>query len=344
MEFGRGANADCWFDFGLDFTGWRTCWVRLGYDTEGTPHTAMNRVRFIAPQRTGELFIDQVILNTPMRPDHPTPDDQVPNVQPEIADADNYHWLALREFRANLESHPLEPAPASDDLAVVRERLTAALAGRPKVTADALATLTDSVEALGVPARDGAGAPKEPGSFINGYQSAIWPAELRADISTFASLVQLRAFTDTMFTVAQAARAARDQGAGTAGDLSELYVRMLVHLEDQGFAAGSSQGTIHHIGYQYRGFANSLLLVQPILEEKGLWSGLERTGMVLWPRPSRAGLRGCRSLRRTGRRAQHAPAGNRNRGTHGSDGRRASDGARWPHPVARSRPHLLTRA
>ena len=48
VEFGRGATTDTAFEFGLDFTGWRTCWVRLGYDTDGTAHHAMNRVRFIA--------------------------------------------------------------------------------------------------------------------------------------------------------------------------------------------------------------------------------------------------------------------------------------------------------
>ncbi|WP_167133344.1 chondroitinase family polysaccharide lyase [Paramicrobacterium chengjingii] len=271
IEFGRGANSDCWFDFGLDFSGWRTCWVRFGYDTEGTPHHGMNRVRFIAPAHKGRLYIDQVILNTEMRPDHPTPDDQVPNVQPEIATADNHHWLALLEFRAALAEHPLPPAASTDGVADVRHRLLASLAGKPSVSTDALATLTSTVDALGVPTLADDSTPTGSGSFVNGYQSAIWPIELRSDIAEFASVVTLRKVTDAMLTVAQAVKASRDQNASTAAAFATLYLRLFAHLEDQGFATGSAQGSIHHIGYQYRGFADSLLLAQPVLENNNLW-------------------------------------------------------------------------
>lgn len=271
IEFGRGANRDCWFDFGLDFTGWRTCWVRLGYDTEGTARHGMNRVRFVAPDRSGTLHLDQVILNVPMRPDHPTPDDQVPAVQPEIADADNHHWLALRQFRSDLRKHPLPEAPEGSDVSEIRARLLESLAGRPEITQDALDALTATVDKLGVPELDDDGALSGPGSFVNGYQNAIWPEELREDLADFASLIELRKLTDTMLAVAQAAHAARGKKAATASGFDTLYLRLFAHLEDQGFAAGSAQGTIHHIGYQYRGFADSLLLVQPLLEHKGLW-------------------------------------------------------------------------
>ncbi len=271
IEFGRGANRDCWFDFGLDFTGWRTCWVRFGYDTEGTPHRGMNRVRFIAPKREGTLYIDQVILNVEMRPDHPTPDDQVPNVQSEIEDADNAHWLALLGFRKALTDNPLPAASSTDGVSEVRDRLIASLAGKPDVTADGLTKLTATVDGLGVPTVTKDAAPAGTGSFVNGYQTAIWPVDLRGEISDFAGVVTLRKVTDTMLAVAQAVKASRDQGASTASGFATLYLRLFAHLEDQGFAAGSAQGTIHHIGYQYRGFADSLLLAQPVLEEHDLW-------------------------------------------------------------------------
>ncbi|MFJ4045585.1 chondroitinase family polysaccharide lyase [Microbacterium sp. NPDC089987] len=270
VEFGRGATTDTAFEFGLDFTGWRTCWVRLGYDTEGTAHHAMNRVRFIAPRRSGTLFIDQVVLNTEMRPDHPTPDRQAPFVQPEIAEADNRHWLDLMRFDDDLAAATLPAADGAGDLAGIRAALLKSATVAADVTPAGLAKAKEQVAELGVPER-ASGAPVGPGSYINGYQSAILPADIRADVMTLASAVALRAYGTRMRAIAAASAKARSAGAATSAEFDELYLRMYAHLEDQGFAKGSAQGTIHHIGYQYREAADSFLVAQPLLTEAGLW-------------------------------------------------------------------------
>lgn len=270
VEFGRGATTDTVFEFGLDFTGWRTCWVRLGYDTEGTAHHAMNRVRFIAPRRAGTLFIDQVVLNTEMRPDHPTPDRQAPFVQPEIAEADNRHWLDLVRFDDDLAAASLPAADGAADLAGIRAALLKSATVAADVTPAGLAKAKEQVAELGVPER-ASGIPAAPGSYINGYQSAILPAEIRADVMTLASAVALRAYGTRMRAIAAASAKARATGATTAPEFDELYLRMYAHLEDQGFAKDSAQGTIHHIGYQYREAADSFLVAQPLLTEAGLW-------------------------------------------------------------------------
>ncbi|UNK71278.1 chondroitinase family polysaccharide lyase [Microbacterium sp. H1-D42] len=270
IEFGRGANTDAWFDFGLDFSGWRTCWVRLGYDTEGEAHPGMNRVRFVAPDRPGTLYIDQVVLNTQMRPDHHTPDAQVPFVQPEVVDADNRHWLDLLRFRQELESTRLPAADGQQDVETVRGALLRRATVAADITSPGLQKATADVEALGVPFRD-AGDVAGVGSFINGYQSAIWPASIRDDVLALASGVTLRAVGQRMRALASASAKARAADAPTAAAFDELYLRMFVHLEDQGFAAGSAQGTIHHIGYQYREMADSFLVARDVLIDHGLW-------------------------------------------------------------------------
>lgn len=270
IEFGRGANTDAWFDFGLEFRGWRTCWVRLGYDTEGQAHRGMNRVRFIAPDRSGTLYVDQVVLNTQMRPDHPTPDAQVPFVQPEVVDADNRHWLDLLRFRQELQSAQLTAAEGHGDVDAVRGALIRRATVAADITPAGLQKAADAVEAMGVPHRN-ADAIVGTGSFINGYQSAIWPASIRADVLSLASAVALRAYGQQMRALASASTKARASAAPTAAEFDELYLRMFTHLEDQGFADGSAQGTIHHIGYQYREMADSFLVARDVLAEHGLW-------------------------------------------------------------------------
>lgn len=276
VEFGRGGRVDTAFDFGLDFTGWRTMWVRYGYDTTGTPRPDMDTITFRAPARVGTLYLDQVIVNAPMRPDHPTPDHQVPGVQPEIDLADNYHWLALNAFEQDLARRGLPTPVITDalraDLATLRARHLATNQGGPKPTAAMLTQYAADVAALGVPeltTREGRLVPARPGAFVDGYQTAIFPPELSKELK--AGTTPLRNYTDKMFQIARAHEQARRLGLPQADAFGQLWLRCFVHLRDQGFAAGSAQGTIHHIGYQHRGWWDSLVLVRPVLEEAGLW-------------------------------------------------------------------------
>ncbi|MGI5176864.1 chondroitinase family protein [Dactylosporangium sp. CA-152071] len=53
FKFGRDGRTDAWFDFHLNFTGWRTAWVRYDYDMHGRAHPDMNTLRIVAPRRAG---------------------------------------------------------------------------------------------------------------------------------------------------------------------------------------------------------------------------------------------------------------------------------------------------
>lgn len=178
IEFGRGDRVNAWCRVHLGFTGWRTVWVRYGYDLSGKPQQGMDTLRFVAPQRSGAgtLHLDQLILNTELRPDHPTRDRQVPFVNREGDRAANAHWLALLTYADRLAAHPLPtPAPTAQetaDLAEVTDRYYA-LVRKPATKADdaAVAALTASADDLGVP-REGENVP---GRAIDSYQTEIYP-------------------------------------------------------------------------------------------------------------------------------------------------------------------------
>ena len=64
VSFGRKGveKADCYFDFGLDFTGWRSGWISYSRDMQGTPHPEMNQIRMTAPEGAeGSIWIDDLI-------------------------------------------------------------------------------------------------------------------------------------------------------------------------------------------------------------------------------------------------------------------------------------------
>ncbi|MEU8569586.1 chondroitinase family polysaccharide lyase [Streptomyces pathocidini] len=270
FEFGRGEHVDAWFDFRLTFTGWRTAWVRYGYDLHGRPRPDMDTVRITAPRRSGTLHLDQLLLNTPVRPDGPTRDAQVPEVCREGDVWDAQHWQALLLFDQLLTRRQLpvpEPSPAqrADLRALLTRYHDDYLAAPEPLTVDDayVAALTEQVEALGVPERTATGT----GRPVHSYQAQIHPPEIAADLRAFVAATPLRACTDQMRRVARAHDAA---GPAHRPALAALYVRMVAHLRDQGWTHGSCQGTTHHLGYDIGGYYDSVHLMRDALREAGL--------------------------------------------------------------------------
>ncbi|MFI6503308.1 chondroitinase family polysaccharide lyase [Nonomuraea typhae] len=255
FEFGRGARTDAWFEFRLGYTGWRTAWVRYAYDMRGRPHPGMDTLRIIAPRRPGVLHLDQLMLNVPLRPDAPCRDYQLPGIAPEGDEYDNQHWQALFLFDHLLKTkNPDRSPPTSGEIAGLRTLRTRYLREYliTPVTVDVPA-LTAQVNAL-------LGRP------VHAYQAQIYPAEIAAELRAFVNPVTLRAVTDLMRTIALA------HEASPAGreELAKLYTALLLHLREQGWTKGSCQGTIHHLGYDVRGYYDSAYLMRAALREAGL--------------------------------------------------------------------------
>lgn len=78
----------------------------------------------------------------------------------------------------------------------------------------------------------------------------------------------LRKYNDFMFQVAVAHDAAAD--AAERAELERMYVLLTRHLLDQGFAAGSAQGTLHHLGYSMRNFYTAPVVMRDVLRRAGL--------------------------------------------------------------------------
>ncbi|WP_327084942.1 chondroitinase family polysaccharide lyase [Nonomuraea sp. NBC_01738] len=254
FEFGRGDRTDLWFEFRLGFSGWRTAWLRYAYDMRGRPHPDMDTLRIIAPRRAGVLHLDQLMLNVPLRPDAPNADYQIPDNAPEGDEYDNQHWQALYTFDRLLktkfpEMSPPTPAEA-DSLAALKARYLADYLVTP-VTADVPGLTAQTAALLGRP--------------THAYQSQIYPPEIAAELKAFVNPVTLRAVTDLMRAISLAHEASpADRPA-----LAALYLKLVDHLRQQGWTEGSGQGTIHHLGYDTRGYYDSAYLMRDALRAAG---------------------------------------------------------------------------
>ena len=274
IEVGRGKKSDAWCDLHLDFTGWRTAWIRY-QDMKGKPQRDMDTLRFVAPPRAGTLYLDYLLVNSPVRSNYPTRDRQVPFVNPGNATDANEHWLDLLWF-SSLNASPLStPTPTAaqlTDLVAVERAYTTAVGSTVTVTSSSVDTMAAAVDALGVPA---AGSRGGGGRAIIGYQNAIWPAAISADLAVLAPETPLQTYANQMFAVASAYTSTAE--ASLQGRLADLYVRMLRHLWDQGWDDGSSQGTVHHLGYQARNLYSSVWLMRELLRQRNLLTHAQAT-------------------------------------------------------------------
>ncbi len=273
IEGGRGSGRDIWCEMNLDFTGWRTAWIPYT-DMNGRARPDMDQLRFTAPASAGTLYLDLLMVNTVVGPGQAAPDRQVPFVDQGVHTGANEHWLDLLWF-SEQEAQPLAtPAPTAAqlaDLATVTAAYYSTISSKAKVTAATVAGLEASIDQLGVPAAGVLGA----GPAIIGYQAQMYPAALANDIATLTPSIGLRPFADQMLVVAKAYDAATD--ATLKNQVGALYLRMLDYFTDQGWTAGSCQGTIHHLGYQARGFYNSVFLMRPYLETAGRFDDVRAT-------------------------------------------------------------------
>ncbi|MDJ0314461.1 chondroitinase family polysaccharide lyase [Arthrobacter sp. H35-D1] len=265
IEAGRGQRTDAWCEMNLNFTGWRTAWIRY-QDMKGKARADMDTLRFVAPSSAGTLHLDQLIVNRPLRSNFPTPDRQVPFVNPGVHTDPNQHWQDLLWFSEQAAKPLPMPTPTAAqlaDLAAVKEAFNATVRKQVAVTAVSVDVLVAKIDSLGVPQAGVFGGGKP----INGYQTSIYPPVIAADINRLAPTIGLRPFTDQMYAVASAYDSTAD--AALQGRLADLYVRLLDYFYDQGWTDGSVQGTIHHLGYQNRGFYNSVWLMRDLLASRG---------------------------------------------------------------------------
>ncbi len=273
FEFGRGGARDCWFEFGLDFTGWRTCWVAFERDMQGRPLAGMDTLRIVAPAaaRGGTVFIDSLVVSQPIDARHHTRDWQVPTAgtcQPTDA---NDHWLGLHRFAQ--QPLPATPVPADAVLAVrtITQRYEQ-LVARPVAPTPALleklrlrfATWDIRRMPTGVKGR----------TVAYTHERVAYPAG-SIEQEHFAALeTGLPDACRLLLDLAQAYRGATDTAQAT--ELRGMFLDLTDHLLDQGWAEGSGMGTVHHLGYSTQNFYAPFFLMRDVLRSTGRLDTVQR--------------------------------------------------------------------
>ncbi|MDP5274786.1 chondroitinase family polysaccharide lyase [Chengkuizengella axinellae] len=290
FEFGHNGQVDASFTFGLDFEGWRTAWVPY-HDMTGNPVVEMDHLVISAPSSLGQgtLFFDQFVMNDLVDTRYPTRDIQVPFVNPEQDEQDMYTWNAVVLFDQWLKEASNEviiPTQAElDSLTTIAEnyrkyvmedmeRVDASLKGEEPVI-EGMEELRAEFQTYEI-VRENGSIKGRPVNFK--HLKDIYPSSMQEEMLAVVNALDLRDYTDFMFNVAQYYHITTDPTEKT--ELKTMFIDLADHFRDQGWAWGSSQGILHHIGYNNRSLAPAMWLMKDELEEAGLLPWAQ--DMMVW--------------------------------------------------------------
>ncbi len=267
FSFLKKGKECCHFDYNLGFEGWRGSWVGFDRDMQGKPEVGMDEVRIYAPSgiKTGQLFFDGLITSSFQDVRYHTPDWQAPYVNEKT----DIHWLILNNsWKLKLDIKPAKTLSPQDkkDMKVIEERFLELMAGKGK------ALDYDQIKAK----YNSFGITTNPDGTINGkpiyfvrYAETFLNLGIPDAKKTFNKNGQLLSdYNDFLLVVAKAAAAEND--SSKKEELTQMYINLTRHLLDQGFAAGSGQGTLHHLGYSMKHYYTSPLIMKEALKKAGL--------------------------------------------------------------------------
>ena len=267
FSFMKGGKECCHFTYRLGFTGWRGAWVAFDRDMQGTPEIGMDEIRITASKdlKKGRLYFDGIIPSSFQDVRHHTPDWQAPFINEKTAN----HWLVLNNsWNLKLDIQPEESLCASDihDMDTIRQRFIKIVTEDIKpFSLKKAKEIYDSYNICFNPDGTIKGKP----IYFTRYGETFINLGIKDAKKTFNKNGQLlRTLNDRMLRIAVSAAQAKD--SLEKAEFTKIYIGLTRHLLDQGFAAGSAQGTLHHLGYSMRNFYTGPIIMQEALREAGL--------------------------------------------------------------------------
>lgn len=263
----------CHFCYGLGFTGWRGAWVAFDRDMEGSPVEGMDEVRITAPKevKKGCLYFDGIIVSSFQDVRHHTPDWQAPFINKETTS----HWLVLnKSWDTVLDIPEKQQLDENDikDMDTVRERFVELVtSGKRPMEIEQLREMYDSYGFAYNPDGTVMGKPV----FFTRFGETFINLGDKTASKQFSNNGQLlKQLNDNMFSLAIAWHCSKDEAE--RDELALMYLNLARLVLDQGFAAGSGQGTLHHLGYSMRNFYTAPVIMRDVLAGAGLLGEVQK--------------------------------------------------------------------
>ena len=271
VEFLKNGRVCSFFEYGLNFTGWRGSWIAFDRDMQGKPEEGMDEMRVTAPAiHSGELFFDHIILSSLQDVRQHTADFQASFVNSNTES----HWLILlHSWNKNFDIEKNKEITSSEKLSVdkIQNRLKAMLLEGKKVTP--LQKLVDAFNAYQIQ-KNNDGTLRGLPVFFERYGETYEYLGAENYKTLFANPMGLSECNQLMLNMATSYHLSKN--TVDKETITNMYVLLMQHLLDQGFQAGSAMGTLHHLGYSMRNFYTAAFLMKEPLHASGLDNDVQK--------------------------------------------------------------------
>lgn len=267
FSFLKDGKECSWFDYQLGFTGWRGAWVAFDRDMEGTPAEEMDEVRITASDdlKSGVLYFDGIITASFQDVRYHTADWQARFINKETTN----FWLTLNQFWDNNFDMPFDRYPTEQDIRdfnTIEDRFVELVTDGVKPLS--IEEIRNIYKSYNISYNADGTINGLPIWFIR-YGETYLNQGIPDAMPTFTARGQtLRQFNDAMLKIAVSYMQETDPQV--KAEIASIYVDLTKHILDQGFAVGSGQGTLHHLGYSMRNFYTAPVIMKEVLNEAGL--------------------------------------------------------------------------
>jgi chondroitin-sulfate-ABC endolyase/exolyase len=272
FAFLKGGKVCCHFPYKLGFTGWRGAWVAFDRDMQGTPEEGMDKIVItIKGTKKGTLWFDGIIPSAFEDIRHHTPDFQAPFINAHT----DMHWLLLERnwnYKLDIPVQANISQSTINEMDTISERFLQLVAGEKKGWKFAKAK--EIYDSYGIRFNQDGSIVGKP-IFFTRYGETFTNLGIEDASKQFKDNGQLlKDYNDNMLQIALAWR--NSKKPSEKEQLAQMYVNMTKHLLDQGFAAGSAQGTLHHLGYSMRNFYTAPVIMKDVLSKAGLMDEVQQ--------------------------------------------------------------------
>ncbi|MEM6886287.1 MAG: chondroitinase family polysaccharide lyase, partial [Verrucomicrobiota bacterium] len=270
IEFGRGDVVDCWFDYYINFKGWRSlavCYDRG--DMKGAPREDMNRMTIHAPNTgTCTFYIDMLGLSVTMNPRTVNANPQLPHIDPHSRLVTQYehNLYYFSKLTPTLNLEPLRGGDVAEFRKLEDKAIEYWLTDeiRQKWNDSHLAKLKELYEKEFCIKRDGKKIYGRPLLNFNVIKDHFNELGLSKD-EQYEQWADWRHDLCGMLLKIAVAWGSTDNSEVKA-ELETMFMDLFDYGIDQGFDVGAGLGWIHHYSYVIREYAPAMLIMKEALE------------------------------------------------------------------------------
>lgn len=264
FEFYEGDKKCSWFEYGLNFKGWRAIYIAYERDMNGKPCIGMDQIRVNAHGNLkGNIYFDMLLTSSKADKRHHTPDLQQPFVNEGITN----HWQVMLEKSSIKPDKNLFSGDVTKEDIISAEkfdtRLRELIVKKTSVNQAKVDKLTKELTKYNITKNEDGSLVGLPLFYVY-YAEAFQHVIPKWDRSLFAKRGQeYKDYFTLMSKIAM--NYINTDDTNLQKQLADMFILMFDYAQDQGAAYGSGLGNASHYGYSFRGLFTSYFLMKDVL-------------------------------------------------------------------------------